>query len=313
MFCVICNNDLSNSEQLLIKEMMFGTRECFEYLICNDCQCIQIKSIPDDMSKYYPDDYYTSNKKFTEISDFKRVFWNIRRKLALSTLFPIINFLSYNSILTWARITRLNVNSRILDVGCGNGDLLFEFSKHGFKNLYGIDPYPHGKIIDLIQFQEIDLLNFDTKCKFDLIIFNHSFEHIRDQKETIAIAKQLLSPIGNIILRIPVKNQALDLYRENWIQLDAPRHLFVHSITSIRYLCSKVGLNVYHTIFDSTWFQYIGSEQYKKDIGVFEPNSYKFFPHKSIFTPRDFKFYSKKAKIANKKGLGDQVTLFLKK
>ena len=38
-------------------------------------------------------------------------------------------------------------NSSILDVGCGNGDLLFALKENGFNSIFGIDPYLKENII----------------------------------------------------------------------------------------------------------------------------------------------------------------------
>lgn len=40
------------------REMMFGTREVFQYFECTDCGCVQILSYPDDIARQYPKEYY---------------------------------------------------------------------------------------------------------------------------------------------------------------------------------------------------------------------------------------------------------------
>ena len=55
--CRICGN----TEKNLIhkaQEMMFGTRDEFDYLECSACGTLQIVEIP-DLSCYYPRDYYS--------------------------------------------------------------------------------------------------------------------------------------------------------------------------------------------------------------------------------------------------------------
>ena len=39
--------------------MMFGTRERFAYFECSACGCLQIETVPADMARHYPDNYYS--------------------------------------------------------------------------------------------------------------------------------------------------------------------------------------------------------------------------------------------------------------
>ena len=59
--CKICGNRASN-EILTVKEMMLGLGDTFQYLHCNNCQCLQLIDIPDDMATYYPENYYSFEK-----------------------------------------------------------------------------------------------------------------------------------------------------------------------------------------------------------------------------------------------------------
>src|SRR5262245_47713162 len=56
--CKICGRSDGNRIHS-IREMMFGTKEPFEYIECGNCGCIQIADIPDDLSRHYPS-YYCS-------------------------------------------------------------------------------------------------------------------------------------------------------------------------------------------------------------------------------------------------------------
>ncbi len=60
MQCRICENEKGN-RLFKFKEMHIGLREEFTYFQCVNCRCIQIEEIPENMSKYYPSDYYSFN------------------------------------------------------------------------------------------------------------------------------------------------------------------------------------------------------------------------------------------------------------
>ncbi len=50
--CRICGNERDNT-RVRCREMMFGTREAFDYFPCGSCGCLQIERFPVDMSRYY--------------------------------------------------------------------------------------------------------------------------------------------------------------------------------------------------------------------------------------------------------------------
>ena len=62
MKCAICGN-VENNKAYLLKEMMFGFRDEFKYFECANCACFQIENIPQNMQKYYPDNYYSFNQQ----------------------------------------------------------------------------------------------------------------------------------------------------------------------------------------------------------------------------------------------------------
>lgn len=309
--CKICLAKIEDKFKLSVKEMMQGTREMFDYFRCPNCECLQIAQIPGQISNYYSN-YYTENKIWLPISTSKKFLRKARTLISLTPLYYIISLLRYNQVLSWLYYSKINLNSKILDVGCGSGDLLFDFSQCGFKDLTGVD----SNLENEGDFNGIRLINrtiFEINGKFDLIIFNHSLEHTWEQHEAIGKAKQLLNHGGVISVRMPIVNYAFKLYKENWIQIDAPRHFLIHSLKSFYLLCKQHGLRVFKYKFDSTEFQFMGSEQYKKNIPLCSPNSYKVNFEKSIFTNNDLITYRKNAKKLNKLEDGDQAVFFIKK
>ena len=119
----------------------------------------------------------------------------------------------------------LNDETRILDVGCGPGKLLYNLSISNLKHLLGVDPYIQK---DILYDKKLKILKgyiFEIEGQWDLIMFHHSFEHMPNPEETIKYASKLLSKQGVCLIRIPIVSSfAWNYYRENWIQLDAPRH-----------------------------------------------------------------------------------------
>jgi len=107
------------------------------------------------------------------------------------------NIFYNNDIISIGYVDGINKNSKILDVGCGKGRLLYILRDLGFKHLYGIDPYIEEDIIDKnITIWKKTIYDVPLSLKFDLIMFHHSLGYMIDQLEVLRKAKHLLSNNG---------------------------------------------------------------------------------------------------------------------
>ena len=296
---------------------MFGFRDEFTYFECSKCGCLQIAEIPKNIGKYYPSNYY-SFQKVGSTNFIKQYIKKERDEYALfkKGLMGKVIYRKYpNPLFDIISMIKINHNSRILDVGCGAGNLLYSLKDIGFKNLMGVDPYIRENIInDDVKILKKTIHELPDSQKFDLIISNHSFEHIPDQFETLLKVRQILSPDGVCLLRMPVKREYIwNRYGVNWVQIDAPRHFFIHTIKSFTYLAKTAGLVIKDITFDSTEFLFWGSEQYKRDIPLKAENSYSVNPKKSIFTAKQIREFRKVAKELNKNNQGDQAAFYLRR
>lgn len=318
MNCRICDNTSRNSTYD-VQEKLFGLSDVFTYFECASCGCLQIKEIPADMARYYPESYYSYNitptkqngnslkKLQTRLKDTYAVF---NKGLIGKLLFAV----SSKSVLRSLSRINLTLESRIVDVGCGSGALLYSLKNIGFNNLLGADPfigadftYPNGLTI---RTQTVA----DVEGEWDLVMFHHSFEHVADPLETLQSVAKLLADGGVCLLRFPtVSSYAWEHYRTNWVQLDAPRHFYLHSLDSIRLLAEKAGLHLEKVVYDSTLLQFYGSEQYEKGIPYLSEESFAINPKRSIFTAAQIRSFKKKAKALNRENRGDQVAVYLRK
>lgn len=208
---------------------------------------------------------------------------------------------------------KIKHNSRVLDVGCGAGDLLYSLKEVGLKNVVGIDPYFNEEVIDGdVKIFKKTIHELPDSEKFDLIVFNHSFEHTPDQLDILLKVRRILSEDGACLIRMPVKTEYIwRRYGVNWVQIDAPRHFFIHTLKSFELLAKKSGLAIKDVIFDSTELQFWGSEQYKKDIPLMAKNSYSVNPKGSIFTKMQIEEFKKMAEELNMREQGDQAAFIL--
>jgi len=155
---------------------------------------------------------------------------------------------------------------------------------------------------------------YEIRDQYDLITFHHSLEHMPDQEAVLKKAAELISPSGRILIRIPtVTSTAWEKYREDWVNLDAPRHLYLHSHSSIKFLAKKSGLKVLDFWNDSDPMQFWGSEQYRQDIPLTDPRSYSQDKNTLIFSSKQILKYKEEAVALNKKGKGDWICVVLGK
>ena len=269
MKCLICGNEKENS-CFMVKEMQQGLREEFEYVECSNCGCLFIKDIPSNMDKYY-DNNYAPHKNQTTIKN------KIKDKIYAMYLDDnkVIKLIKGNnvSITTkfWNNLISsgaMRKNSSILDIGCGDGNFLDILKKAGFKDLTGMDLFiDEENMIGGITIYQSSLEDFKPNRKYDIIISNHAVEHMDKQLESFKCFENLVKDDGMIIIRIPIKSKPIwEKYGVNWYQLDAPRNFFLHTIESIKILCSKTNLVIEDIIFDSYDNLFINCEKYSKNL-----------------------------------------------
>lgn len=297
---------------------MFGLREEFHYHECDCCSTLQIMDPPRSLSRYYPPDYYSFNETsrlFSAAYDFGSQLGRLSSKLSP---FALLNYIT-RAILTGLpvglpkELVSFPSDSRILDVGCGSGHFLRILRMTGFRNLVGIDPYMTKPLNEIgIQLMISDIYN--TEGPYDLILFNHSFEHIPNPRLVISRVGDLLRENGLCIIQSPVvPSYAWTTYRENWVQLDAPRHLFIPSPKGIEIVSRRFGLKVADVRWNSTEFQFWGSEQYVHDVPLSSSESVSFHPRKGMFRPAQVREYRRMAAKLNKEGRGDQAVITIRK
>lgn len=205
----------------------------------------------------------------------------------------------------------LNRETQILDVGCGGGWLLGKLYRAGFHRLAGIDPLlPNDvEIVPNLVVRRLDLEEIHEQ--FDLIMLHHVLEHIDRPLEMLVSCRQRLKAGGTVMVRTPlVESYAWEKYRQNWVQLDAPRHLFLHSRASLELLAQQSGLMVTDIWCDSTAFQFWGSELYLKGISLVDEQGNQRNPV-AYLSRSVLKGFIQEAWRLNSQGRGDQCVVLL--
>ena len=251
--------------------MMFGMRDRFDYLECGACHGIFLLDVPADLAKYYPANYYS----FAGSSGLK---WQLKKRWAacshgqwnpLGWLIKLI--VGQHAAVGAIHRAAVPFDARVLDVGCGNG-LLLRYMKHiGYRKVAGADPFISDDVHDedglLVQKRALD----EMSGAFDLIMFHHSFEHLTDPEHVLKHALRLLKPRGRMLIRLPVGGcLAWQRYGADWVNLDAPRHLYLFSPQSMQLLAGRCGLEIVQQSFEGSAASFVSSDLYAQDVPLID-------------------------------------------
>jgi SAM-dependent methyltransferase len=117
---------------------------------------------------------------------------------------------------------------RLLDVGCGRGDLLASWIAAGWEAL-GIEPSPQAAAVARRRGAEVRVGTLDTVAlesqSVDAAVFRHALEHVLDPQRDLRRARAALRPGGRIAVIVPNWGSwQRRLFGARWFPLELPRH-----------------------------------------------------------------------------------------
>ena len=102
-------------------------------------------------------------------------------------------------------------NSKIIDVGCGNGSIIWWLQQNGFVNTWGIDisaeQIETGRTLGVKNIEQADLTEFlnEKKNFYNLVIARDIIEHLDKENivECLSSCYESLTKDGKIIIQAP--------------------------------------------------------------------------------------------------------------
>ena len=236
------------------------------------------KYLNEESTKNYYNSEWMKLKNQTKLSSkiknffFSKILNNFNKKVLNR---KIRNYLKY-----------LNNNSVILDIGCGNGELLSKLNI--CKHKFGSDLYKDKQLIQNEKtkyiFGDNEKLEKNIKANsLDLIIMHHSLEHIVDHDKIFKTINKLLKKDGILAITVP-NNKNLNLI---YAALFIP-HIHNFSEKSLEDLLNSNGFNILENINDKYSLDEISiicqknkikkkfkSKNYKKFLNILVSNTLK--------------------------------------
>jgi SAM-dependent methyltransferase len=198
---------------------------------CPECGLEFLDPQPDDsvLAAIYGEDYFLGER------DAETAVRRSQMKSATGALY----------IDTLARLVKPE-DTALLEIGCGQGEVLLEARKRGFR-VSGIEISAHAAAIanrclaePAVSVGAIEALP-PARESFGAVLGADVIEHVRDPESLLLRIREMLIPGGTLLLITPsLDSWTHRLLRGHWMEYKV-EHLYYFSATSIRLLLERCG------------------------------------------------------------------------
>lgn len=214
--CPLCGSSPADPCVVSTPDRLRGTAEVFCVALCSACGCgwTLPPASEDELASFYPDSYGAYRLEVGFLGRVQQAGLRVLLDDALRR--PPLR-----------SISRLPPG-RLLDVGCGRGDLAGAFVRHGWR-VVGVDLSPSACELARARGVETRVGTLGTVAledeAFDAVVMTHSLEHVVDPRLELARIHRLLRPEGLLMISVP-NFGSWQRYRfgADWFPLELPRH-----------------------------------------------------------------------------------------
>jgi len=219
--CPVCGTNDAARRLWDLRDRLYPLDGLFPLSRCARCGLAYLDPPPDraTLSRHYPDTYYGPPSE----ADPFCYRWRCRE---IESVVP---------------------KGRLLDVGCGNGGFLAHMARRGWE-VEGMDVSPRAVEVarsalgDRVRRAEwLDEAGFSQR-HYDVVTLFEVLEHASDPRSYLIETHRLLKPGGLCFISVPnFSSWERLLFGPRWCGLDAPRHLFQFTPSTLRTLLARAG------------------------------------------------------------------------
>jgi len=234
--CPACGELLPSEVALRGVDRLHGTGGEFEVIVCGACGSGRTLPLvtPERLPELYPDEYAAYALPSSPLP-----------RLLATALFEA----RYWKALRSEPLRRLRSLSprRLLDVGSGRGDLGLVLKRQGWEVL-GLEPSERARKEAVQRGVSTELGTLTTAGAtldgpFDVVVFNHSLEHVLEPLQDAEFARSLLRDRGLVIVLAPnFGSWQSRHFGTHWFHLDLPRHRSHFTPAGLSRLLHRAGL-----------------------------------------------------------------------
>jgi len=266
----------------------------FRVVRCDDCGLLFTNPRPsrEEMGAHYPEEYYSHSdvdRLLRQHHDGATPSWRRRVKARLleeyygyppaSTGTPgvlerILSGPLLYPLYLYFRLSGRDPSlipfvgeGRILDVGCGLGFALALYRGRGWTP-FGVEPSPvaarYAREVLGLPVHQGEFLDARFPSAFvDVVLFQHSLEHVPHPSVELREAHRVLKGSGLLVVMVP-NAASLDarLFGRWWFAWDLPRHLYHFTPRTASALLAKAGFRVQRIVYDPGPFTFVEGAVY---------------------------------------------------
>ena len=246
--CELCGSD-DTQNMFYGRDRRLNIEGVFSVVKCRNCELIYINPRPAQAAilRYYPERY----RGFSRVLPESRVIKRLRSVLKHFFVAVIPQgeraLSAVHSTTSWLSVVQKRTG-RVLDVGCGEGQILSRLKQLGWRT-YGVEAdhraahyasETSGLNVFCGQLEEARF----PDGHFDLVMFHHSLEHLPHPLASLCEANRILKEGGEAIIEVPnARSLQARLFKGRWAHWDIPRHFYTFSDVTLQRMLIEAGFS----------------------------------------------------------------------